>query len=42
MVASYHMIYINHFDRPGIKATVYKINNFSVGPVSALNTIVHN
>ena len=25
-----HIVYTNHFDRPGIKATICKINNFSI------------
>ena len=29
MIVSYYIIYANHFDRPEIKATVCKINNFS-------------
>ena len=31
-----------HFDRPGIKTTICKINNFLLLPVSALNTVIHN
>ena len=27
---SYYFIYTNHFDRPGIKTTICKINNFFV------------
>ena len=30
MIVSYYIIYTNHFDRPGIKATVCKIKNFSI------------
>ena len=30
MIVSYNIIYINHFYRPGIKATLCKINNFSI------------
>ena len=30
MIVSYYIIYTNHFDRPGIKAAIYKIINFSV------------
>ena len=41
MIVAYYMIYTNHFDRPGIKATVCKFF-FLFLPVSALNTIVHN
>ena len=31
MIVSYYIIYdTNHFDRSGIKATIYKFNNFSI------------
>ena len=30
MIASYYIIYTNQFDRPGIKVTMRKINNFSI------------
>ena len=30
MIVSYYIIYANHFGRPGIKATICKINNFSI------------
>ena len=30
MIVSYYVIYTNHFDRPGIKVTICKINNFSI------------
>ena len=30
MIVSYYIIYTNHFDRPGIKVTICKINNFSI------------
>ena len=30
MIASYYIIYTNLFHRPGIKATISKINNFSI------------
>ena len=30
MTRPYHIIYTNHLDMPGIKATIYKINNFCV------------
>ena len=30
MIVSYYIIYTNHFDRPDIKATICKINNFSI------------
>ena len=30
MIVSYFIIYANHFDRPGIKVTILKTNNFSV------------
>ena len=36
MVVSYHIIYNNHFDRPVIKATICKINNSLLLPVSSL------
>ena len=42
MIASYYIIYTNHFDGSGIKATICKINNFSIATSTALNTIVHN
>ena len=29
MIVSY-FIYTNHFDRPGIMGTIYKINNFAI------------
>ena len=29
MIVSYYIIYANHFDRPDIKVTILKINNFS-------------
>ena len=29
MIVSYYIIYTNDFDRPGIKATIFKANNFS-------------
>ena len=31
MIALYYIIYTSHFDRPGIKATICKINSFSIG-----------
>ena len=30
MIVSYYIIYTNHFDRPGITATICKINNFFI------------
>ena len=30
MIVSYYIIYGNHFDRPGIKVTILKINSFSI------------
>ena len=30
MIVSYYIIYTNDFDRPGIKATICKANNFSI------------
>ena len=30
IIVSYYIIYINHFDRPGVKATICKVNNFSI------------
>ena len=30
MMVSYYIIFTNPFDRPGIKATICKINNFSI------------
>ena len=30
MIVSYYVIYANHFDRPGIKVTILKINSFSI------------
>ena len=30
MIVSYYIIYTNHFDRPGIKAPICKMNNFSI------------
>ena len=30
MIVSFYIIYTNHFDRPGIKGTLCKINNFSL------------
>ena len=30
MIVSYDIIYANHFDGVGIKATICKINNFSI------------
>ena len=30
IIVSYYIIYANHFDRPGIKVTILKINNFSI------------
>ena len=30
MIVSYYIIYTNHFDRPDIKATLGKINNFPI------------
>ena len=30
MIVSYYIIYTNDFDRPGIKSTICKINNFSI------------
>ena len=42
MIVSYYIIYTNHFDRPGIKATIFKLATFLLLPVSDLNTIVHN
>ena len=36
MVVSYHIIYNNDFDRPVIKATICKINNSLLLPVSSL------
>ena len=30
MIASYYIIYTNHFDRADIKATICKINCFSI------------
>ena len=30
MIFTYYIIYANHFDRPGIKLTLLKINNFSI------------
>ena len=30
MIVSYYIIYANHFDRPVIKETMLKINNFSI------------
>ena len=30
MIVSYYIIYTNHFDRHGIKATICKINIFSI------------
>ena len=39
MIVSYYVTYANHFDRPGIKATVCKNKNFLLLPVSAQNTI---
>ena len=40
MIISDYNVYANHFHRPGIKATIFKINNFLFLPVSALKTIV--
>ena len=38
----YYIIYTNHFERPDIKATICKINNFfPFLPVSVLNPIEH-
>ena len=37
MIASYYIIYTNHFDRSCIKGTICEINNSS-----SLNRIVHN
>ena len=41
MIASYYIIYTNHFDRSCIKGTICEINNFSI-VTSSLNRIVHN
>ena len=30
MIVSHYIIYTNHFDRPGVKATICRINNFSI------------
>ena len=30
MIVSYYIIYTNHFDRPGVKATICKIKKFPV------------
>ena len=30
MIVSDYIIYTNHFDTPGIKATICKMNNFSI------------
>ena len=30
MMVSYYIIYTNHFDRPAMKATICKIDNFSI------------
>ena len=41
MIVSYYIIDTNHFDRPGIKATICNYKQLLL-PVSALNIIVHN
>ena len=30
MMVSYYIIYTNHFERPSIKSTIGKINNFAI------------
>ena len=42
MIASHYIICTNHFDRPDIKATIWKLTIFLLLLIPALNTIVHN